>query len=188
MNVEPQGPRPRSRWSEDFPIRQTAEHRVSRREFAKFLGLASLVFFAGTSWLMGRRAQKHSQSVTKEVFVANTDEIKIGGYKLFRYPTPNDPAILVRLEEDQFAAYSQSCTHLSCPVHFQAATREMFCPCHDGHFSAENGRVLAGPPQRALPRFPLTVRAGKIFIIENGDAPKDLAAVKTQCPRREVIS
>lgn len=145
MNVEPQGPRPRSRWSEDFPIRQTAEHRVSRREFAKFLGLASLVFFAGTSWLMGRRAQKHSQSVTKEVFVANTDEIKIGGYKLFRYPTPNDPAILVRLEEDQFAAYSQSCTHLSCPVHFQAATREMFCPCHDGHFSAENAACWPVP-------------------------------------------
>ena len=164
MNTEKNIPVPPPKWSADFPIRQSAEHQVSRREFSKFLGLASLVFFAGTSWLIGRRAMKHSGNVPKEFFVANTDEIKVGGYKLFRYPTPNDPAILVRLADDQFAAYSQSCTHLSCPVHFRAVTKEMFCPCHDGHFSAEDGRVLAGPPQRALPRYPVEIRNGEIWI------------------------
>lgn len=188
MNAESQNPPPPSKWSDDFPIRQSAEHQVARREFAKFLGLASLVLFAGTSWLLGRRTMKQSSDVPEEFFVANTDEIKPGGYKLFRYPTPNDPAILVRLAEDQFAAYSQRCTHLSCPVHFRPATKEMFCPCHDGHFSAEDGRVLAGPPQRPLPRFPLAVRAGKIYIIESGDDPGKRATAKTQCPRRAALS
>lgn len=91
-------------------------------------------------------------------------EIPVGGYKLVRYPTENHPCILVRLSETEFAAYSQSCTHLQCPVTYRHEDKQFYCPCHEGFFSAEDGRVLAGPPPRALPRYPVEIRHGEIWI------------------------
>jgi arsenite oxidase small subunit len=101
----------------------------------------------------------------KPKFIARLDEIAGGGYKLFRYPTKNDPCILVRLTELKFAAYSQSCTHLRCPVHYQHEEKRFYCLCHEGFFSAENGRVLAGPPPRALPRYPVEIRGQEIWVL-----------------------
>lgn len=68
------------------------------------------------------------------------------------------------LGENEFAAYSQSCTHLMCPVHFQPETRRLVCPCHEGYFSAIDGRVLAGPPPRPLPRYPVELRDGQGWV------------------------
>ena len=34
-------------------------------------------------------------------------EIPVGGVKLFTYPTPKDPCILVRTASDTYVAYSQ---------------------------------------------------------------------------------
>ena len=95
-------------------------------------------------------------------FVARTDEVPVGGYKLFRYPTENDPCILVRLSENEFAAYSQACTHLMCPVNYQHEKQQFYCPCHEGFFSAKDGHVLAGPPPRPLPRLKLELNGGEI--------------------------
>ena len=52
------------------------------------------------------------------------EEIPVGGYKLFRYPTEDHPCIVVRLSGSEFAAYSQSCTHLMCPVNYQHEQRQ----------------------------------------------------------------
>jgi Rieske Fe-S protein len=96
--------------------------------------------------------------------VARVAELPVGSSKLFTYPTEHHPCILVRLGETEFAAYSQSCTHLMCPVHYQHEKRQLRCPCHEGYFSAEDGHVLAGPPPRALPRYPVEIRDGEIWI------------------------
>jgi Rieske Fe-S protein len=71
----------------------------------------------------------------------------------------------VRLEEDRFVAFGQKCTHLGCPVVFRAATRKLHCPCHEGYFSAEDGRVLSGPPPRPLPRIELERRGDELWAI-----------------------
>jgi nitrite reductase/ring-hydroxylating ferredoxin subunit len=96
-------------------------------------------------------------------FVARLDEIPVGGSKLFRYPTEADPCILIRLTTDRFAAYNQSCTHLKCPVYFKSD--RLVCPCHEGSFSAEDGRVLAGPPPRPLPRHLIEIRDQEIWVL-----------------------
>ena len=83
--------------------------------------------------------------------VAKEGELGPGDYRLFNYPNQASPAILIRLESGRYVAFSQSCTHLMCPVHFSKATSQLVCPCHEGYFSAEDGRVLAGPPPRSLP-------------------------------------
>ena len=83
------------------------------------------------------------------------DDIAVGGVKLFSYPTPEDPCILVRTAPDSFVAYSQKCTHLSCAVYYAKDENRLECPCHEGYFSVEDGTVLQGPPPRPLPRVVL---------------------------------
>ena len=140
---------------------------MTRRQFAKFACGSALVF--GASWLA--KDDLLAPCVAGESkFVARIDEITTSGYKLFRYPTKNDPCILVRLAERKFAAYSQSCTHLKCPVHYQHQEKQFYCPCHEGFFSAEDGRVLAGPPPRTLPRYPVEIRGQEIWVLP---APAD---------------
>ena len=42
------------------------------------------------------------------------------------------------------------------------------CPCHDGRFDPSNGRVLAGPPPRPLPKIELVERQGGIYAVGIG--------------------
>jgi Rieske Fe-S protein len=148
-------------WKTNFPVRQSAEHDVSRRQFLKAACCTAVAVGAG---LALKDKIFPVPAATEPLHVASASAIPVGGYRLFRYPTPDHPCILVRLSENEFAAYSQSCTHLQCPVNYQHETKQFFCPCHQGFFSAEDGRVLAGPPPRALPRYPVENRQGEIWV------------------------
>lgn len=149
-------------WKSNFPVRQRAEHDVSRRQFFKIACCSALV--VGASWTLKDKFLPLPPA-TEPKLLGRVDEIAVGGYRLFRYPTEDHPCILVRLGENEFAAYSQSCTHLMCPVNYQAEKRQFYCPCHEGFFSAEDGRVLAGPPPRPLPRYPVEIRQGEIWLV-----------------------
>ena len=150
------------RWKADFPVRQSAEHDVSRRQFVKLACGSAIAMGAGWSVRDKIFTRPHA---TGPKLLGRADELPVGGYKLFRYPTGEHPCILVRLSAGEFAAYSQSCTHLMCPVHYRPEPRQFYCPCHEGLFSAKDGRVLAGPPPRPLPRYPVEIRGGEIWII-----------------------
>lgn len=148
-------------WKSNFPVRQSSEHEVSRRQFCQAACGSALAVGAG--WLAKDKLFP-TPAAKEPKLVARIEEIPVGGYKLFRYPAAHHPAILVRLSENEFAAYSQSCTHLMCPVYYRHEQRQFHCPCHEGFFSAEDGRVLAGPPPRALPRYPVETRNGEIWV------------------------
>jgi Rieske Fe-S protein len=154
-----------SHWKQDFPIPSSEDSYVTRREFTKFLGLTSLAFLIGTCAAAARKLAKRVFGASSpSVAVADLDEMPVGGYKQFRYPTENDPCILLRLSEEKFVAFDQRCTHLSCPVHFDAANNRLACPCHEGFFSAEDGRPLAGPPKRALTSFSVKTENAKVWV------------------------
>jgi Rieske Fe-S protein len=85
--------------------------------------------------------------------------------KLFQYPTVNDPCILVKTPDQKLVAYSQKCTHLSCAVYYSARQNRLECPCHEGYFSIDSGRVLQGPPPRPLPKIRLEQRGDQVFAI-----------------------
>lgn len=155
----------RSHWKQDFPVPSAEDSYITRREFTKFLGLTSLAFFIGTCAAAGRKLVKRIRGENHEgVAIADLGEIPVGGYKLFRYPTASDPCILLRLSEGQFVAFDQRCTHLSCPVIFEPRSKQLVCPCHEGFFSADDGRVLAGPPKRALTRLSVTTQNAKVWV------------------------
>jgi nitrite reductase/ring-hydroxylating ferredoxin subunit len=148
-------------WREELSIFAGDERYVNRRQFAKFLVLTSAGMFVGNLWILVRSWLTGTPAWPVRP-VAIASEIPVGGVKLFRYPGPEDPCILVRHAESEFAAYSQKCTHLSCAVYYSAGDRRLECPCHEGYFSVRDGRVLQGPPQRPLPRIVLERRGDQL--------------------------
>jgi arsenite oxidase small subunit len=150
-------------WSEEFPVRSGEERLVTRRQFAKFLTLTSLGMLAGNVWILVRNLLKAPAPSHVAYRIAAASEVPPGSVRLFAYPGPNDPCILVRTAADQIYAYSQKCTHLSCAVYFDAALGSIECPCHNGRFALEDGRVVAGPPPRPLPRI-LVERQGEDLV------------------------
>ena len=81
---------------------------------------------------------------------------------MFRYPTDDDPCILVRDAAGRIDAFSQVCTHLSCAVVHRPGDDALACPCHKGSFSAREGLPLAGPPTRRLPRIVIEQRGADL--------------------------
>ena len=62
-----------------------------------------------------------------------------------------------------FIAFDPHCTHLGCPYRWDEVKQRFLCPCHNAVFAAD-GRVVSGPPPRALDRFPVRVKAGRLSI------------------------
>lgn len=153
-------------WREDFPIEWGADHYVTRREFTKFMVLASGAAFAGNGFFVAKKFAGGELDLPARS-VAQVADLAPGEASLFRYPTANDPAILLRLADERgeprFAAYLQRCTHLTCPVQFAAHSGRLECPCHNGSFDGATGAVLSGPPPRPLVRIRLRVENGEIF-------------------------
>lgn len=152
------------RWREDFPIRWDADNYLTRRELAKFLTLGSALLVGASAAIAGVGALR-ARGEFPEIWIAAADAIGPGQSILFRYPTDEDPCIAVRTADGALKAYSQVCTHLSCAVRHEPGSSELFCPCHRGFFSVADGRPLAGPPTRALPRITLAERDGGIYAV-----------------------
>jgi Rieske Fe-S protein len=153
-------------WREDFPIGWEEDHYVTRRELAKFLTLGSgLLVGANAAVAIAGRAGEPRVYEPKRIAPASA--LAPGESLLFRYPTDEDPCILVRTKDGALVAFSQVCTHLSCAVIYRAADNRLFCPCHNGVFECGEGddgaQPLEGPPERPLPRIVLTVRDGTIY-------------------------
>jgi menaquinol-cytochrome c reductase iron-sulfur subunit len=62
-----------------------------------------------------------------------------------------------------FQVFNVNCTHLGCPVNWQADARIFLCPCHGGVFY-DDGTVAGGPPQRPLYEREWAVRGGDLLV------------------------
>ncbi|MFC3995808.1 Rieske (2Fe-2S) protein [Nocardiopsis sediminis] len=63
--------------------------------------------------------------------------------------------------EGEYRGYSTTCTHEGCPVD-AVIDGYIFCPCHGSQFRIEDGEVIGGPAQRALPAVGLVVENGRV--------------------------
>lgn len=152
---------PMRQWQEDFPITWQDDHYVTRRELSKFMTLGSALLAVANS-LMASIGLSARKGGWPRLTIANASTLPRGGSMLFRYPTEKDPCILLRQPDGELQAYSQVCTHLACAVVHRPEEDVLFCPCHHGYFSVAEGRPLAGPPTRRLPRILLELRGEEI--------------------------
>lgn len=64
----------------------------------------------------------------------------------------------------ELRAFSAVCTHLGCIVKAEPTDHHaLYCACHGGMFDGQ-GNVVGGPPPRPLPRYPVEVRDGQVFV------------------------
>ena len=157
-------PVPEPHWKSDFPTAWDDDHYVTRRELVKFFTLGSGLL-GGASVVIAALGQRPMRLRGPEKPVASLPLLPPGGSMLFRYPTEQDPCILIRQPAGELAAYSQVCTHLSCAVIHRPRQNDLLCPCHHGIFDAVDGRPVAGPPTRRLPRILLEQRGNEVFAV-----------------------
>jgi Rieske Fe-S protein len=144
-------------WRRDFPYEAAGEEEITRREFARYLVAGAGVMAAGNVVLATWTQLRTINEGTPRPVVA-LDAVPVGETHLFRYPGDEDPAILLRLSDDEVVAFSQKCTHLGCVVFYEPDEGRWHCPCHEGNFAARTGAVLSGPPPRPLGRIGVEIR------------------------------
>ncbi|HVT29001.1 MAG TPA: Rieske (2Fe-2S) protein [Lacipirellulaceae bacterium] len=160
------------KWRRDFPIDSAQDAFVARRDFTKFLGLTSLAFVVGQFWIALQNVWRKRRGSLPLIAIAHLNDIPSNSFRPFYYPTPEDPAILVRFGTDEFLAFCTECTHLQCPVLPDVDKGQFHCPCHAGVFDMRSGRPLAGPPRRPLARISLKTQNSFIYAtgIERGES------------------
>jgi nitrite reductase/ring-hydroxylating ferredoxin subunit len=153
-------------WRQDFPIDWPKDEFFARREFVKFMVLTSSAFLAGQGWIAAqdliRSRRKPAPGALK---IAALSEVPPGAVKLFSFPQEQDRCVLVRLPDGELVAFSQLCTHLSCPVIPDVDKGLFACPCHHGYFDLRTGKNIAGPPPRPLPRVLLRTEGDDIYAV-----------------------
>jgi Rieske Fe-S protein len=147
----------------DFPIDWDEDQYVSRREFFKFMTLASGGLALGSAGLAAWSKAPRGELKFDEALIASTKDVPVGGSLQFSYPRPSDLCVLIQTKPGKYVAYSRRCTHLSCPLEVQTDQERLYCPCHNGAFSLEDGHVLQGPPPRPLPQIIIEIRGDQVF-------------------------
>lgn len=150
----------------DFPIERVEAEHVSRREFTKFLCLVSGGMAVGSGWVAVKDRLFPPHRIQGEEYVCPVDRVPVGGTHAFTVAGSKIPFILIHLNDGNWRAFEQKCTHLSCAVFYQPAADKIQCPCHNGWFDARTGNVLQGPPPRPLKRLEVIVKGDKIFVTE----------------------
>ena len=158
------GCKDKTRWREDFPINWENDNYITRREMVKYLALGSLTI-AGANFLLAGIPRLLASPQMPKVKLGKLSDLAPGKSALFRYPTQDDPCIAVRKLDGSLVAYSSVCTHLSCAVIHDAEHNNLFCPCHNGAFTLDEGRPFSGPPTRPLPRIKLEQQGDDVFAV-----------------------
>jgi menaquinol-cytochrome c reductase iron-sulfur subunit len=149
---------------------------VSREEFLKLLSLSLsgviglIALVPGVAFILN---YLFVPKVPKWVNVGQIDNFKEGETVQVGF---HDPYVLpwdgvsghrsawVRREsEENFTAFAVNCTHLGCPVRWQANAELFMCPCHGGVYYSD-GQVAGGPPPRPLHRYPVRLTKGDVHI------------------------
>jgi Rieske Fe-S protein len=150
----------------EFPYDRDKEAQVTRREFCTFLGLTSTAFLTGTVGFAAKTVYDSQNVVAHQPLrVEGAESMAPNSAVNFRYPTEDDPAILVRTADGNLHAFDQKCTHLLCPVFYDKESGHFECPCHEAGFEATTGAVLYGPPKRPLNRIALEIREGQVWAV-----------------------
>ena len=161
------------------------EERISRGRFIK-LGATLGVGAAGASILAACGGEKASSPATNQATgrvegateatkggggtvaqveeggtIARESDVTPGSAVEFTDEELGQPAVLVRLENGDFKAYSAVCTHRGCTVNYKDG--KLVCPCHGSVYNpAKDAEVENGPATTPLPEVPVEVQNGEV--------------------------
>ena len=106
---------------------------------------------------------KITEAATNQIEAGEVNDPQLleRGYKIVRFGA--EPVILVKAADNDFRAFSATCTHLDCIVGFQKEQTRIYCNCHGGCYDLQ-GRNVSGPPPRPLTPY-------KVNVVSKGSGP-----------------
>lgn len=136
-----------------------------RREFMRRgAALLALALVPGCAALMTRRVGIDAGRIHLDL--RQYPELGEPGGTLRLLPDGwQDLLYVLALGQGEFAALSPICTHLGCTVDIEG--ERLVCPCHGSTYDRA-GRVLVGPAERDLRRFPARLTSDGALVIEVG--------------------
>ncbi len=138
--------------------------RISRRGFLKAGGGGVAAGAAGAVGLVTPRGAR-AEGGFPEKSIAKASELRVGTPVSFSYPDAASPCLLIKAgravpggvgPDRDIVAFSALCTHMGCPVAFDASELTFKCPCHFSKFDAEKGgQMIIGQATENLPQIVL---------------------------------
>lgn len=145
------------------------ESNVSRRMFFRTSGATA----AGVAIGLPGAAQAAQAEAGRTTLpyprkpVAMSAALKVNEPVAFNYPDESSPCALLKMgrrvpggvgPDGDIVAYSTLCTHMGCPVAYDAQARSFKCGCHYSQFDPEMaGQMICGQATENLPQVTLAI-------------------------------
>lgn len=156
----------RSSHTANYERSDLTQQRISRGGFIKLggalgVGVAGASLLAGCGSSSGGGSGSGGGEGSGDEVIAQESEVSPGS--AVEFTDGGGTAVLVHLENGDFAAYSAVCTHQGCDVAYNQDEGTLDCPCHGSVFDPANGAsVESGPAGQPLPEIPVEVRNGEV--------------------------
>lgn len=135
---------------------------MDRREFMSTCVLGAALAVTGCASLVTRTVTPVEGRL--ELPLAHYPELTERGGSLRVLPVgATEPVYILAQEDGAFTALSPICTHLGCTVEIEGA--RLVCPCHGSTYD-RRGTVLQGPAPQSLARYPTSVSANGVLIVD----------------------
>ena len=125
-----------------------------------FLGLWVIAIVGGLAFYL-RPPVSHETTFERVVRAARLNELRIGEAVLVKQGVT--PFYVIRINAQEVIAPSAVCTHLRCILTYDAAHRQIVCPCDGGRYDL-TGKVISGPRRPALTLHGVTIREGEVRV------------------------
>lgn len=148
-----------------------------RRSFLMKISLAFGAFAAfavGTPVLSALLAPLFNKKGQAWRHVGKLDDFQVGKTRIVTFEnadpqpwagtTARTAAWIRREQGDKLIAFSANCTHLGCPVRWEADAELFMCPCHGGVYYRD-GTVAAGPPPKRLNQYQTRISNGNVEVM-----------------------
>lgn len=148
---------------------QDAREPVDRRSFLKWIATASIgttTVFSGamvsTAVMPPGRSIEGKTKVGK-LAVGRADELETELPLLVEYG--DDILFLIKKSDDTIIVLDAACPHVACKLHWNEASQEFDCPCHESSFTID-GTLLGGPAPRDMYSAVFEIVEGEIVVSE----------------------
>ena len=154
--------------------------KVSRRIFLKVAGTSVAGMGAAVSPVGPAIAAGDNQAAIQAAAgmavlpyptaaVGKAASMRVNTPMAFNYPDTDSPCVALKMgqrvpggvgPDGDIVAYSNLCTHMGCPLMYDATTRSFKCPCHYSMFDPEkSGQMICGQATVDLPQIQLSYDA-----------------------------
>lgn len=111
--------------------------------------------------LLSAQAVAVPQIISARQKIASVSQLHVGGAVNFDYR--GTPAVLIRLSNGEFHAYSAICTHKGERVEWRGD--KLLCPKHNAIFDPATGDALCAPAHEPLKKIEIEVDGEEIFAV-----------------------